>query len=237
MQDILNQIAGANATAGGNFIRDGEYLYTIKSTIIQKGHTGVCWIAELRVDEARQTEKDVEPNPVGSIVSMICNFTKHVAAPGNAKAYVLAAVGNKENEVTQEQMAAMLQQVVSSGQPLCGVQIRNSTYRKMTRDNKTRLTLNRFEHVPNQSAQDIAGRRREIEEGAAPPAAPSPAASPPAPVNMGPPAPVNMGPPAPVNIGPPPTPPPSQQTTTVGLPGPVPTTTNGGGLLGKLGIV
>lgn len=231
MQDILNQIAGANATAGGNFIRDGAYLYTIKSTIIQKGHTGVCWIAELRVDEAKQTEKDVEPNPVGSIVSMICNFTKHVAAPGNAKAYVLAAVGNKENEVTQEQMAAMLQQVVSSGQPLCGVQIRNSTYRKMTRDNKTRLTLNRFEHVPNQSAQDIAGRRREIEEGAVPPAALSPVATPP------PSTPVNMGPPAPVNMGPPAAPQPVVQQTTVGLPGPVPTTTDGGGLLGKIGII
>ena len=197
-EEAIKKIAEAQVTVGGERIRGGAYLYTIKSVVLEKKQAGVCFIAEFLVNEAQAVESDVEPNLVGSCCSAVYNFSKHLSAPGNAKTFVLAALGHREADVSQEQLSEAILQVTSSGQPLIGVQIRNSTYRQMTRDGKINMTLSRFEHVPNQSAQDIAGRRREIEVGVATPTRVTPSA------------------PSPVT--------PAVHQTTASLPGPAPTT-------------
>ncbi len=173
MQDILSKIANAKATKGGNRICDGDYEYLIESFGVNQGFEGTCFIAELRVTESKQTEPDIVPNPVGSTVSMVANVTKHASALGNVKAFILAAIGADESQVSAEAMQATLGQAIDPTQPLRGMKIRNRTFRKVNqgRNNPKNagqvMTLNNFQHVPGQTGESIKAGRAYLDTNAA----------------------------------------------------------------------
>src|SRR5690606_34818324 len=109
-EDIYMQIATAKSSNGGNHIRDGEYLFAVNEITITKGHTGVLFIAEFRVIEAKAVEvadtdrrpeeigKVIAPNSVGSLCSSVLNFTKHQdTAPGNARKILVAIDGSDDD--------------------------------------------------------------------------------------------------------------------------------------------
>ena len=187
MSDFFAKIAAANASGGGNYIRDGVYDLTVKALKENRGHNGYSIIAEFQVDSATPngeyaltpdgkstTDKLVEPNPVGSEVSVVFNF-KHDSAPGNVKALaiaLLASLGYTEAQIDSAAIATL----VSDKNPARGMRIKDATYRKRAKESGKLLVLNRWETVP-QTPDDIAARRKELDESkGAPAAATKPAA-------------------------------------------------------------
>jgi hypothetical protein len=190
MSDFFAKIAAANASGGGNYIRDGVYDLTVKSLKENRGHNGYSIIAEFQVDSATPngemaltpdgkavTDKPVVPNPVGSEASVVFNF-KHESAAGNVKALalaLLASLGYTEAQVD----AAAIQALVSDKNPCRGMRIKDATYRKPSKSTGKILVLNRWETVP-QTPDDIAKRRKELDESKGAATAPTTQAAAPA---------------------------------------------------------
>lgn len=168
MENIFKKIAEAKASQGGNHMKDGDYTYLIEKFIMNQGHTGTCFIAELRVLEAKQTESDVEPNPVGSTVGFVANVSKQEAALGNVKAFVLAALGLHDG-TPSENVQSILAEAVGEAQPLRGLRIKNTTYRYVNKGRANPanrgnvITLPRFAHVPGQTPESITAARAELD--------------------------------------------------------------------------
>jgi hypothetical protein len=182
--DILDEIVGAAASGAGNYVRDGAYLHTIKKFYVKKGHKGTSVILEMTVDEARKTEPDTEPNPVGSSVSIVNNLTKQDSASGNVKAIVLAVLGFEESQVDPVALKKATGEALGPNQPFRGVRVRNNTVRRYydERGKEVPKTFSNLEHVPGQTPEMITARRAELDGGAVAPApAPVETAPPPAP--------------------------------------------------------
>lgn len=182
MQDVFSKIANASATKGGNNLKDGKYRLVLERMLLNTGHSGTCFIPELRVVSASQTEKDVEPNAPGSTVSCVWNVTKHASAAGNVKAFVLSLLGLDEASTPAAKVQEILSSAVSAEQVLRGIEIDCNTIRRINqgRDNPanrgTVMTLPVWQHVPGQSQESIA-KNRAMLDGAAPAQAPAQAAA------------------------------------------------------------
>lgn len=171
--DLLKKIAGAKASAGGNVIKDGTYLFEVVQLLLEQKFNGAMFIAEMIVREAQASgEKDergvaVEPNKVGSTCSYVVNLDKNVSAAGNAKAYILALYGMQENEVSEGDFMEALSQVTEKDQPAKGMLIGDNTFRKTIRGGPNAgkpFTAHRWVTV-EQSEEEIAGRRKVQDSG------------------------------------------------------------------------
>jgi hypothetical protein len=204
----LEKIAGSKLSGGGNHVRDGEYLFTVKKLFGKQGHKGQSVVLELLVESAKGVgEKNpdgssVEPNAVGTHCSTTWNITKHDAAAGNVKSFVLAILGLQENQMTEAKYLEILAKVTDDAtNPLRGMRVRGVTYRTTIKSgpnaNKPFVGMN-WEKV-TQAKEEVRARRAQLdvsaEDAAAMPQAPAQVAPPPAPVAP-PPAPV-VAPPAP----------------------------------------
>ena len=171
------KVAGAQATGGGNNIRDGVYKLLVEKVHIQDGHSGECFIAEFRVIESQangatnEHGQPIVPNAVGSSCSIVCNLTKHASAAGNAKAFVVAAcagLGYTEAQITPDVMAY----ICSEKNPLRGLAVTDETYRGVNkgRDNPANagkpLTLNKWKPVA-QTEDDIKRQAAFLDANAA----------------------------------------------------------------------
>ena len=185
MSDFFAKIAAAQASGGGNYIKDGVYGLTVTALKEIRGHNGYSIVAEFHVDaSAPNGERDasgalVEPNPVGSSVSVVSNF-KHESSAGNVKALAIALLtplGYTEAQID----AAAIATLVSDKNPARGIRVNDTTYRKSIQKGPNAgkpITLNRWEPVA-QTPDEIAARRKELDESkgvAAAPTAPPPAA-------------------------------------------------------------
>jgi hypothetical protein len=176
MQDILKKISEASATKGGNDFRKGKYRLTLQRCSLQKARKGdALIIPEFRVKTAEKTDQGVEPNAVGSSARFIWNITKHDAAAGNVKTFVLALVGMEESQVTAEQVQHLTAVLVSDEQPFAGLDIDMSTFTYVNKgrdvpENKGKeMILPNWEHVPGQTEAT-----RDANRAAAPAPAPQP---------------------------------------------------------------
>lgn len=163
---ILSKIANAKATAGGNIIKDGKYLFTLMNIICEQKFGGTMFIVEMLVDEAQAVFPGVEPNKPGTMASYVVNLDKNVSAAGNAKAFVLALLGYKESDVAMDDdFIAALAELTSANQPARGMRIADETFRKEIRSGKNAgspFTAHRWQRV-DQTPEAIAKRRTEVE--------------------------------------------------------------------------
>lgn len=163
---LMARIAKAKTFAGGNIIKDGKYTFTVLRLFINNGHKGNCFIAEMRVDSAEQVNPKVVPNPVGSTASYVLNLDKNESAPGNCKAYVLALLGAKEEEVSTDELAATIEELVDEKtNPARGMRIKDETFSKIIQKGANAgkdFTGHRWEYVP-QTAEQIAKQRAELD--------------------------------------------------------------------------
>lgn len=162
----LKKIAQSKAAGGGNYILDGRYVFAIKNVILKEGHKGVSFITEFFVMEAQPAAYEVAGktpafNPVGSECSFIANMSKE-SGPGNIKAFVLALLGLKEEEVTPEDFEKTLDELLGKDNPVRGYVIGCTTFRKVTRDGKD-ITLPNWSTLEN-DAEAVAGRRALIDQ-------------------------------------------------------------------------
>lgn len=189
MQAVLSKIANSSATKGGNNLKDGKYRLIVEKMLLNSGHSGTCFIPELRVVSAAATEKDTEPNSVGSTVSCVWNVTKHDSAPGNVKAFILSALGLDEASTPAAKVQELLSKAVGAEQILRGFEIDCSTMRRINQGKSNPanrgqvMVLPTWQHVAGQTQESVA-KNRSMLDGApqsAPVAAPSAPAQPAAP--------------------------------------------------------
>jgi hypothetical protein len=169
-EEMLKKIASAKATAGGNRIKDGNYLFEIMNILVEKKFSGWMFIAEFLVREATAsglkdaTGRLIEPNAVGSTCGYVLNLDKNISAVGNAKAMILALFGMQESEVSDEDFFASLDAVSKPDQPARGMLIAASTFHKAKRNGDDFMGLN-FTGVDNPEDQ-VAARRAAQEKAA-----------------------------------------------------------------------
>lgn len=135
---ILDRIAGARASGGGNYIRDGQYTFTVLKLLLEQKYGGTCFIAELLVDSSNAVFTDVDPNPPGSTCSFVVNLdgAGKLSAPGNIKQFILALFGMDEAAVGAAEFSTALESMTSDKQPARGMVIGDETFRKFSRGGK-----------------------------------------------------------------------------------------------------
>lgn len=156
---ILGQIAKAKASMGGNLIRDGAYVHTVKRILLEKGFKGWSFKAELLVDEAQKVATvdaqgnptTIEPNAKGSSASMVCNLSKNENAAGNVKAFICALVDVDENTVSAEDFAEALA-------ALCNVDSKQPEYEKQLDTDGHPLVLDGAYVYTNKLVLDAEGK-------------------------------------------------------------------------------
>ena len=90
---VWAKIAEAKEFRSGVHITPGKYKFEVQRMLMQAGHRGVCFIAELLTLESVKTEAAYEPNPKGSTASFVVNLTKNEYGAGNVKSFVKAVAG------------------------------------------------------------------------------------------------------------------------------------------------
>jgi hypothetical protein len=175
-KDVFRKIAQASASTGGNWIKQGKYIFETKKLIGEVKQGGPTFIAELVVVSAEPVTDVETPNAVGSTASYVQLLEKHKSAMGNAKAFLLALDGKEESEVGEEEFVRMLEfytnsdpklTMVENGQtftvsvnPAKGMRIACETYRQEKRTKPGEImTLPRWSTVP-QTDEEIAARRQ-----------------------------------------------------------------------------
>jgi hypothetical protein len=186
-QELLDKIANAAVSKGGNYLQDGDYEFIIERVEFGQKRKGVCYVPELRVVRADKIGDD-EPNPVGSTVSCVWNVSTSTAAPGNIKEFVLALLGLDES-AAPALVKEMTGKSYAPEQPFRGIRIAARTFRKTNqgKDNPANrgqvMVIPKWRTVPGQTEQTVAAGRAMLDG-----TAPAPAAAPP-PVQAAPPAP------------------------------------------------
>jgi hypothetical protein len=166
---ILMRIAKAQASNGGNYIRDGIYTFCVAKIILDQKQNGNMFIVEFKVLESQnipgivdeKTGKPVLANPVGTMCSMALNLDTNKSAVGNAKAFVLALLGEDEANVTDEEFEEALGHLIDKDQPARGMKIANETFRKAIKGGANAgkpYVGNRWQNI-DETAEQIAARR------------------------------------------------------------------------------
>src|SRR4029077_12904671 len=166
LKDIAAKVAAAKASGSGNYIRPGRGTLMVKELKYTRGFKGDMFVAEMRVIESQslagRVDKDGKPvlaNEPGSTVSFVQLFDKHeqTAFP-NTKAYFLALYGEKEEEITAEELVGAIEAACSKVNPARGMVIRFETVDKETQKH-VQITIPRWETVQNQTEETIAKNR------------------------------------------------------------------------------
>lgn len=166
IEAFLKKVAQAKASGGGNYILDGRYVFAVKNVLLRNGHRGDSFIVEFIVQDAKPASYEVDGkvpahNPVNSECSFIANLSKESAA-GNIKAFTLALLGYKEEEVSAEDFETTLGDLLNKDNPARGMVIGCTTFRKETKEKKW-ITLPSWTTLEN-SPEATAARRALIDQ-------------------------------------------------------------------------
>ena len=145
-QSAFARIANAPTTQRNDRYRDGTYELRIGKVIYERKRAGDCFIVELEVISAKEKEKGVTPNNVGSTFGIVWNMT-YDSSPGNAKKFICAALGEDESTVAPNDLIATISEITSDRQPLKGVRIDGETFRTETKKGGVYVGMN-WKHVP-----------------------------------------------------------------------------------------
>lgn len=174
--ELLQQIADATPTGGGNNCSDGRYRFIVRKTGFGDGFNGARWDLDLVVyanakipvigleGPNKGKTLDIEPNGVGSDVGIVKMLTtdKPYAAPGlgDTKAFVLALFGATE-DVDKQELVQALDELdrTNSGY---GMAIDCVTRRKVSKENKVEMVLQDWFHV-EQTPEEILKNRKWVE--------------------------------------------------------------------------
>jgi hypothetical protein len=176
---LLERIARAKASKGGNIIRDGRYTLGILKMVIERLYSGNMFITEFLVLSADNMPGVLDDkglpmtaNAVGTTCSYVLNLDKNESANGNVKSLVMALLGEtNEDNVNEQDFVETLTKLLDTDQPARGMIIKAETFRKTIKKGANAgkpFTALRWEYVEESEAQ-IAARRAEFDKK--PPAA------------------------------------------------------------------
>lgn len=144
-ESVRKRIAKSRANAGGTNIRHGEYILMYWKSSYDRMNSGNCHINEFVVVQAKkivvvegETQKEVEPNQVGTMCSYVINYDGKgkLSADGNSKAIILGMFGLEEKPDDEKQIAELdqaLADLTADSQPAKGMLIKLTTYAKEVR--------------------------------------------------------------------------------------------------------
>lgn len=164
-----SRMAKASASGGGNFItRHGRYTAVVIECSGKVGESagfkGESIAVRIRITEAHKTGLTVDDegtHEVGDALSVVFNFTKQPdMAPGKLKAMVLAIMGKKETEVSDELLESIGDKMISAKQPFVGKLIKFETFIFTTKKDAKGVGQN-WEFVP-QTPESLAEQRALI---------------------------------------------------------------------------
>ncbi len=161
-RDVLNKIVGSQLVQRADRFREGRYTLIVKKVEISQKLNGTFFIGEFLVRDAHRVRDGVEPNAIGTSVGFALNLDRNLSAPGNAKSFVLGLLGHSV-EPSPEDLAAAIDAITSTAQPVRGMIVGAETYTTITRKGDTFVGLN-WTHVA-QSADDITKRRADLDTG------------------------------------------------------------------------
>jgi hypothetical protein len=175
---LLARIAKAQASVGGNLIRDGIYKFAITKMVLEQKFNGNMFIVEFKVLESasypdivdEKSGKPVTANGVGTTCSYVLNLDKNIAAMGNAKSFVMALVGETdEGSIDEEDFQQTLDALLGKDQPARGMAIADETFRKPIKSGANAgkpFTGHRWKHI-EETEEQIAARRAEFDKASA----------------------------------------------------------------------
>lgn len=163
--EIIAKVAKSNASAGGgNNLRDGRGRLVVKRLSFDNGFNGDRFSSEfivfgsnkIAVTELKTGKAlDIEPNAIGTDVSVVQMLDKHENAWGNVKGFVLALFGVDGSTVTEKDLADTLDEITSSENAAAGMVIDFDTYRKVTKKNSVEIVIPRWYRVPTQNIAEM----------------------------------------------------------------------------------
>mgnify|MGYP001590684624 CR=1 FL=1 len=179
---LLKKLKEAKATAGGNNITDGSYIFEVAELILDAKRKGTMFIPRLLVVESEKILVDVEPNQVGSTCSNALNLDTNVSAPGNAKAFFMGLLNMTESEADEvvekrkvdgeevefKRWMVKMDEYTRPSQLARGMLVGDETYRKtiQTGPNAGKpFTAHNWVYIAQTSAEVAA--RRKAQDGTA----------------------------------------------------------------------
>lgn len=182
---MAEDIAKAETWVKRDQVRDGIYVFGHMRTSYEKTKKGPALIIEHMIVEAKKMKADVEPNPVGSIVSyfMADYGDAAVMLKPNFKNYICGILGLEPKKVSDKdpKFVETIKLVGGERQLACGMLIGGTTYHTDTKSGEDFMGLNWNpvvgENDPN--APSVVARRKEYQGllSAMPTAGQEPAAS------------------------------------------------------------
>lgn len=137
------------AQGGGPYVGPGKHLLRLDLLKELESFQGDDIVVVEFIVE--QTDSDDHDMRIGNRVSRLWNFSKHPSAPGNFKAFLLAAFGTVDDEGEFEKLEdnkltdAMINASTSSDNPLNGALFYCSAHTVITQKNKVEFTKCKWE--------------------------------------------------------------------------------------------
>lgn len=159
---LAAKVAGARASAGGNYIKPGKYEFSILKLMCEEKFGGNFFIFELRVDKSEPVLSGVEPNKVGTFCSYVGNLDTNKAAPGNAKQFIMALLGEEdESAISADDFANTFDKLTAKDNPAFGLRIADETFEGTIRGGPNAgkpITKHRWAFIETTDEQDAANR-------------------------------------------------------------------------------
>jgi len=180
---VFQKIADSNASGSGHNFKPGGYELIVKKMFIHEGFNGLFFISEHLIDKSWPVDPNDSPRASGTSVSF-CSTLGNPKAKGSdfaeVKRYVLALLGYDENQVTNEQFAATMEELVGKEprkdakgnvipagekvQAMRGKRIKTECWTKPQKGDPTKgFTRHAWEHV-HQKPEDIAAARMALDK-------------------------------------------------------------------------
>lgn len=145
MNSVLNKIAKAEASKGGNYPGFGKYRFKVKTIRVKEGgFKGDSVITELEVVTAEATHPDKHPSKVGVAVDYVENLSDpKKGGGGRFKSFLMALVGAEEHEFANP---ASLAKFVNEKQAGVGLLVDCTVYPKKIggKDGKPEIEISGF---------------------------------------------------------------------------------------------
>lgn len=173
---VWDTIGKANATQGGTPFAPGTRgvctVLALRELTSNNGKGEILILeAAIETSEAKseefitdmatnKTAKVITQKP-GTEVSSVYMLSQHKAAPGAAKAMLLAVVGENESSLTPEAWQKIVELAKhDNGALLRGTKVGFNTYTKQTRDSKKTIHPVRFSHIEQTDEEIEANAKR-----------------------------------------------------------------------------
>lgn len=163
---LAASIAASKANRNGVYLVPAGYELEIQKVLFDKKTKGDTFIVELLVLKSWATNDKYKPNAENSQASYVVTMNQ-LSSPGNVKAFLMAALGVPEEQVTAQ---AIEEATNEKTQPLRFFRIKDVAFEKPQRNDPSKMfTYHNWEHVEpsEEEFNQVMARRKAADDKAA----------------------------------------------------------------------